>query len=99
MAERDPFPMQSEEARRLAASVENNNDDDHRDHTAWNKMGTSLSQRLPKVFKGSKDSTGSTNKESLVARKKKKKGKKKMRQIGNVEVPQKAFLQVLKLED
>ena len=75
MAERDPFPMQSEEARRLAASVENNNDDDHHDHTAWNKMGTSLSQRLPKVFKGSKDST-STNKESLVARKKKKKGKK-----------------------
>ena len=30
---------------------------------------------------------------------KQKKGKKKMRQIGNVEVPQKAFLQVLKLDD
>lgn len=30
---------------------------------------------------------------------KQKKGKKKMRQIGNVEVPQKAFLQVLKLDE
>jgi len=30
---------------------------------------------------------------------KQKKGKKKMRQIGNVEVPQKAFLEVLKLDD
>ena len=30
---------------------------------------------------------------------KQKKGKKKMRQIGNVEVPQKAFLQVLKLDN
>jgi GTP-binding protein LepA len=30
---------------------------------------------------------------------KQKKGKKKMRQIGNVEVPQKAFIQVLKLDD
>jgi len=30
---------------------------------------------------------------------KQKKGKKKMRQIGNVEVPQKAFLEVLKLTD
>ena len=29
---------------------------------------------------------------------KQKKGKKKMRQIGNVEVPQKAFIQVLKLD-
>ena len=30
---------------------------------------------------------------------KQKKGKKKMRQIGNVEVPHKAFIQVLKLDD
>jgi GTP-binding protein LepA len=30
---------------------------------------------------------------------KQKKGKKKMRQIGNVEVPQKAFLEVLKLDE
>lgn len=30
---------------------------------------------------------------------KQKKGKKRMRQIGNVEVPQKAFLQVLKLDE
>ena len=30
---------------------------------------------------------------------KQKKGKKKMRQIGNVEVPQKAFIQVLKLDE
>ena len=31
-------------------------------------------------------------------KKKKKRGKKRMKQIGNVEVPQKAFLAVLKLD-
>ena len=30
---------------------------------------------------------------------KQKEGKKRMRQIGNVEVPQKAFMAVLKLDD
>jgi len=30
---------------------------------------------------------------------KQKEGKKRMRQIGNVEVPQKAFMSVLKLDD
>ena len=30
---------------------------------------------------------------------KQKEGKKKMRQIGNVEIPQSAFLSVLKLDD
>ena len=30
---------------------------------------------------------------------KQKEGKKRMRQVGNVEVPQKAFMSVLKLDD
>ena len=30
---------------------------------------------------------------------KQKEGKKRMRQIGNVEIPQKAFMSVLKLDD
>ena len=41
---------------------------------------------------------------SDISRKKKllekqKEGKKRMRQIGNVEIPQKAFMSVLKLDD
>ena len=30
---------------------------------------------------------------------KQKEGKKRMRQVGNVEIPQKAFMSVLKLDD
>ena len=81
MTERDPFPMQSEEARALAASVEDQNNNEGSSvsaassSTAWNRMGTSLSSKLPKVFKGG-DKGGAT-KESLVARKKTKGGKKK----------------------
>ena len=36
---------------------------------------------------------------SFFLREKQKEGKKRMRQIGNVEVPQKAFMSVLKLDD
>eukprot|EP00581_Thalassiosira_minuscula_P016509 CAMPEP_0183719360 /NCGR_PEP_ID=MMETSP0737-20130205/12336_1 /TAXON_ID=385413 /ORGANISM="Thalassiosira miniscula, Strain CCMP1093" /LENGTH=701 /DNA_ID=CAMNT_0025949077 /DNA_START=197 /DNA_END=2302 /DNA_ORIENTATION=+ len=68
MANHDPFPMRSEEARRLAASVENEEDE------GWNKMGTSVASSLPK--KGSNVSAGSA-KDSLVSRKKKKGGKTK----------------------
>ena len=32
-------------------------------------------------------------------REKQKEGKKRMRQVGNVEIPQKAFMSVLKLDD
>ena len=35
----------------------------------------------------------------IIAREKQKEGKKRMRQIGNVEIPQKAFMSVLKLDD
>ena len=38
-----------------------------------------------------------SRKKKLLA--KQKEGKKRMRQIGNVEVPQKAFMSVLKLDD
>ena len=34
-----------------------------------------------------------------IIKEKQKEGKKRMRQIGNVEVPQKAFMAVLKLDD
>lgn len=82
MAERDPFPMQSEEARALEASIaddENENEHETNDTTttnrgsSWNKMGTSISQRLPKVFRGG----DSSNKELLVAKKKKGSNKSK----------------------
>mmetsp|Transcript_24834 Transcript_24834/g.53575 ORF Transcript_24834/g.53575 Transcript_24834/m.53575 type:complete len:723 (+) Transcript_24834:169-2337(+) len=78
MAGRDPFPMQSDEARRLAASIQNDEDDNEHETTnddnnrgsSWNKMGLSISQRLPKALKGGDISS---NKESLVAKKKKSK--------------------------
>ncbi len=63
MAEHDPFPMRSEEARRLAASVQSEND---ADPEAWHKMGTTVSQKVPKKSKGP---SGEANKESLVSKK------------------------------
>lgn len=100
MADHDPFPMRSEEARRLAASIENdedNGEDDQYDETttpnttahrgsSWNKMGTSISQKLPKMFKkGDHNNSNSSNKESLVAKQKKKGNKKKNKKAGGEE--------------
>lgn len=78
MADHDPFPMRSAEAQALAASVQSSADDtDDQNHDAagssWHKMGTSVSQSLPKKMKRGIDS----NKEALVKGKKKKmKGRK-----------------------
>ena len=92
MADHDPFPMQSEEARRLAASVQNinaDNDGNTNDvmdgNSTWNKMGTSLSQRLPKFMKRGGGGDDSSNKKSLVARKKVGGGKKKRNANGEEE--------------
>ena len=95
MASHDPFPMQSEEAKALAASVEQHyNDNDDGNNTVphqtiatgtWSKMGTSISQRLPKVFKGS-NKGGSDTKESLVRKKKKSKKKSKSNNQGGESI-------------
>ena len=90
MASHDPFPMRSEQARALAASLDEQleggggtgTEDEQQSSGSWNKMGTSISSRLPKMFKKGDDNN--SNKESLMAKKKKqqKKGGKKQQQAG-----------------
>ena len=77
MASHDPFPMRSEQARALAASLDEQleggggtgTEDEQQSSGSWNKMGTSISSRLPKMFKKGDDNN--SNKESLMAKKKK----------------------------
>jgi len=65
--------MRSAEAQALASSVQSDGTDDQNDGvSSWHKMGTAVSQRLPRMMKRGGDS----NKEALVKGKKKTKARK-----------------------
>jgi len=57
MSSGDPFPMQSEEARDLAASVQSNDPNENNSTTSWNKMDTTTAVSGPDQSLGQETGT------------------------------------------